>query len=126
MKPYSNDLRTRIIKAYENKEGSIRQLAQRFATCFSTVWLLLVQYRNTGKVDPKPHGGGKPRKIDEASLQQLRRLVAETSDATLAELQQRLEQTAHITVSLATVGRELLNIKLTRKKNNPRHRTKHG
>ena len=126
MKPYSKDLRTRIIEAYENQEGSIRQLAQRFAISFSTVWLLLVHYRNTGNVDPKPHGGGQPPKIDEAGLEQLRRLVTETSDATVVELQQQFEQTVHITVSRATVGRALLNIKLTRKKNNPRHRTKHG
>ena len=30
MKPYSLDLRQKIVVAYENKEGSIRQLAKRF------------------------------------------------------------------------------------------------
>ena len=126
MKAYSNDLRTRIVEAYDKQEGSIRQLADRFAIDFTTVWRLLVHYRYTGKVDPKPHGGGQPPKIDEVGLEQLRQLVVETSDATVVELQQQFEQTAHITVSRATVGRALLNIKLTRKKNNPRHRTKHG
>ena len=116
MKPYSNDLRTRIVEAYDNQKGSIRQLAERFAIDFSTVWRLLVHYRHTGKVDPKPHGGGQPPKIDETGLEQLRHLVVETSDATVVELQQRFEQTAHITTSRAAVGRALLKLKLSRKK----------
>ena len=40
MKAYSNDLRRKIIEAYQKKEGSLRKLAKRFAVSFSFVWRL--------------------------------------------------------------------------------------
>lgn len=116
MKPYSNDLRTRVIEAYENKEGSMRQLAKRFLVSLFFVWTLIKRYRETGKVDPKPHGGGNPSKIDEAGIEVLRSLVEEDSDATVEELQKCFEEKTQIKVSTSAVGRALLKYKLTRKK----------
>jgi transposase len=59
MKPYSTDLRTRIVQAYENREGAMRQLATTFRVSVSCVRRLLKHYRETGRVVPKPHGGGR-------------------------------------------------------------------
>ena len=58
MRPYSNDLRLRVVQAYENQEGSMRQLAARFRLSLSCGRDLLTRYRTTGSVAPKPHGGG--------------------------------------------------------------------
>ena len=58
MKPYSNDLRKKIIEAYQKKEGSLRKLAKRFSVSFSFVWRLVKRFRKSGSVVPKPHGGG--------------------------------------------------------------------
>ena len=55
---YSMDLRQRIINAYEAKEGSPRNLAKRFQVSLSFVKRLVIRYRETGLVKPKPHGGG--------------------------------------------------------------------
>ncbi len=49
MKTYSNDLRTRVIQAYQNKEGSMRKLAQRFSVSVSFIWRLVNKYKQTGK-----------------------------------------------------------------------------
>jgi len=58
MKAYSNDLRTKIIEAYQKKEGSLRKLAKRFSVSFSFVWRLVKRFRKRGSVAPKPHRGG--------------------------------------------------------------------
>jgi transposase len=63
MKPYSNDLRQRVIGAYHNAEGSLRKLAVRFSVSLNFVWLLLERFRENDRVDPKPYGGGQPPKI---------------------------------------------------------------
>ena len=57
MKAYSNDLRKKIIEAYQRKEGSLRKLAKRFSVSFSFVWRLVKRFRKSGSVAPKPHGG---------------------------------------------------------------------
>src|SRR3982750_4223413 len=86
MKAYSDDLRSRIIKAYDSREGSQRQLAARFCVSLSFVRDLLRRVRETGRIEPRPHGGGPPLKIDERGLELIRRLLAETPDATLKKL----------------------------------------
>ena len=75
MKPYSNDLREKIITAYQNGEGSLRRLAKRFSVGLNFVWLLVERFRKTGQVEPKPHGGGPKRTITGNQADTLRQLV---------------------------------------------------
>ena len=84
MKPYSNDLRQRVIDAYHNAEGSLRKLAVRFSVSLNFVWLLLERFRETGRVDPKPHGGGQPPKIQGEDLETLQHLVEQHNKRDLA------------------------------------------
>ena len=58
MRPLSMDLRERIIRAVDNKEGSRREIAKRFDVDTSTITRLLQLRRKTGSIDPRPHGGG--------------------------------------------------------------------
>jgi transposase len=66
--PFSVDLRQRIISAYQGKEGSQRQLVQRFKVSLSFVRDLTHRHRETGQVEPKPHGGGAVAKLGPAQL----------------------------------------------------------
>jgi transposase len=116
MKPYSQDLRIKIIQAYQNKEGSIRNLADRFSVSSSTVWLLLRRYRVTGSVRPKPHGGGQVSMMDPERLSVLRELVRQKNDATLAELRDRFHQRTGLLVSTGTLSLALKKLNLSRKK----------
>jgi transposase len=116
MRPYSRDLRTRVVTAYENHEGSMRQLATRFRLSLSCVRDLLTRYRATGDVAPKPHGGGYPAKLDAAGLNTVQTLVQQDPDATLKELCMRLQATTQLTVSSATMSRILTKLGLPRKK----------
>ena len=84
--PYSSDLRQRVIDAYKSKEGSFRQLADRFKVSLSFVQRLINRYQNTGLVAPKPHGGGAAAKLTAEDLPIVQQLVNEQPDATLSEL----------------------------------------
>jgi transposase len=86
MKPYSTDLRIRVVQAYENREGAMRQLATTLRVNLSCVRRLLKHYRETGSVAPKPHGGGYPAKVDAGGLEVVQALVQVAPDATLSEL----------------------------------------
>lgn len=122
MRPYSTDLRLRVVQAYENREGSMRQLAARFRLSLSCVRDLLTRYRLTGDVTPKPHGGGSPAKLDATGLALVRTALEQQPDATLQELGNSLRATVQVTVSPATMSRGLAKLGLSRKKNLSRRR----
>ncbi|MEG5065292.1 IS630 transposase-related protein [Microcoleus sp. B3-A4] len=52
MKPYSLDMRQKIINTYEAGNTSIRKVAARFQVSKSTVQKLLKGKRETGKLFP--------------------------------------------------------------------------
>ncbi|MDB9486684.1 helix-turn-helix domain-containing protein [Dolichospermum circinale CS-537/01] len=55
--PYAIDLRSRVIMVWVAKEGSQRQLAERFKVSLSFIRDLLRRYRETGQIEPKQCGG---------------------------------------------------------------------
>jgi len=116
MRPYSNDLRERIVLAVDRGEYSLRQLAQLFCVSLSFVVRLLQRRRRTGSVQPKPHAGGPSPRLDADAVERLRALVREQPDATLAELRDRLGVSCH----LATLDRVLRRQRITRKKKTSR------
>jgi transposase len=112
MKPYSLDLRSRVIEAIQNQDGSLRQTARRFAVSVSFITRLLRRFRDTGSPAPKPHAGGQTPALAPPALARLQHAVAEQPDATLAELRTRLG----LSCSLAALCRALQTLRLTRKK----------
>jgi hypothetical protein len=64
MKPYSLDMRQKIINTYEAGNTSIRRkVAARFQVSTSTVQKLLKRKRETGKFFPGQAKGGKPSQL---------------------------------------------------------------
>ena len=116
MKPYSCDLRQKVMNAHNNKEGSQRQLAKRFSVSLSFVKSLLRRYRSNGTVEAKPHGGGQKPKLNNEQLTLIELLVESDNDATLVELCERLEQKTQVKISRSTMGRVTQKLNLTRKK----------
>jgi transposase len=112
MRPYSTDLRERILAAVERGEHSLRQLADLFSVSLSFLVRLLQRYRRTGSALPQPHGGGPTPCLDERAVQRLLDLVHEQPDATLRELRDRLGVPCHI----STIARVLRRRRLSRKK----------
>jgi transposase len=124
MKPYSQDLRLRIVPAYERREGSMRQLATRVAVSLSGVCALITRHRATGSVAPTPHGGGYPATLHPAGLAAVRGLVQGEPDATLKERCARLHTATQVTVSRPTTSRLLRKLHWPRNKNVPRRRAR--
>ncbi|AUB43187.1 MULTISPECIES: helix-turn-helix domain-containing protein [Nostoc] len=116
MKPYSSDLRQKVINAHNNQEGSQRQLAKRFSVSLSFVQSLLRRYRNSGTVEAKPRGGGQKPKLNHEQLALVELLVESDNDATLVELCEQLEQKTQLKISRSTMGRITQKLNLTRKK----------
>ena len=116
MRPYSQDLRQRILQTVQRREGSLRQIARRFQVSLSFVVRLLQLHRRTGSLQPKPHGGGQPAALGPEDLQRLRELVRQQPEATLEELRQRLG----VACSPMALSRALRKLGLSRKKKVPR------
>jgi len=112
MRPYSIDIRQRIVAAVETGEHSLRALAELFAVHLSTIVRLLQRFRTTGSVQPKPHAGGPHSKLDGKATARLLEAVRQQPDATLAELQDRLG----VDCSIVTIFRALKRNGITRKK----------
>jgi transposase len=114
-RPYSVDLRERVLQAHEASEGSQRVLAERFGVSVGTVcgWLGLA--RCEGRRTPRAHRRGR-RALGGADPQVLVGLVAEQTDATLAQYRARLAERTGVWVSEAAVCRALSRLGLSRKK----------
>ncbi len=116
MKAYSTDLRQRVVDAYKNGEGSLRNIAKRFSVSLYFVWTLWTRYQQTGSVEPKPHAGGRVATINDQGLEVLRKLVQQHNDATLAELRDYFVRKTGLEVSVSAICRALKKLNITRKK----------
>ncbi|MEH2382862.1 MAG: transposase [Nostoc sp.] len=72
--------------AWEGKEGSQRQLAQRFKVSLSFVRNLLRQYRTNGQIEAKRRGGYQKPTIINEHLSIIQSLVEGKNDLLLREL----------------------------------------
>ncbi|MGL4620714.1 IS630 family transposase [Chroococcidiopsis sp.] len=116
MKPYSTDLRRKIIEVKHKTNESTSQLAARFGVSYSFVSRLLKRYEAYSSVEPNPHGGGKPPLLNSQQIDILSQLVEEDNDATLQQLSVQLTEKIGIEVSIPTICRLLQRLELTRKK----------
>ena len=112
----STDLRRRVVDAYLGGNETYVEIAKRFDVGEASVdrWLRL--HRETGGVSAPPGKGGRKPKIDDSGLKELRRLVQEQPDATLAELSERYEERVGVQVAVSIIDRALQKLKLSRKK----------
>lgn len=62
-KPYSLDLRERVVAAVEKEGLSRNQAAARFRVAVSTAVHWVRRYRSTGSVEPSQIGGYKPKAL---------------------------------------------------------------
>jgi transposase len=127
MKPYSQDLRDRIIQALEAGTATQGAIAERFCVSGSFVEKLWQRWRCSGSSAAKPHAGGRQGSLTDHSAT-LRNEVAKQPDATLAELRDRIVAAHGPRVSTATICRALQRLKLPLKKSRstPRSGTRSG
>src|ERR1700682_4082030 len=87
-KPYSDDLRERVVAAIEAGHTRVK-VAERYNMALSTVGGVIKRKRETGSISPDKFGGYKTFTL-EPHTDRVKELVAEQPDSTLAELQVRL------------------------------------
>jgi putative transposase len=115
MKAYSNDLRERVIKSVESGECNIPEAARRYKVSEPSIERWLARQRKTGTCAPLPHAGGPSRKLATAEAA-IRAAVKAQPDATLQELCEVLEKGTKIKSGPSMMYRELVRLKLPRKK----------
>lgn len=116
-KPYSDDLRSKILEAYEAGVGSLRELAAQFRVSWGYCKKIRVQQLRTGKKNRSAQLRHGP--VSQLSLEvqeSLRNWLREQPDLTEAELREQLAG-AGIWVSKSRVGQVLRQMGLRRKKN---------
>ena len=115
MKPYSIDLREKIVKAYSQGDTSVRKVADRFGVAKSFVQKLLCLKKIQGHLEPKQQGGGRKGELDGCEAQ-LASMVAKYPDATLLEYCEYWDTTYNHWLSTSTMCRALQKQNLTLKK----------
>ena len=120
-KPYSNDLRTRVVEEIEGG-ATFADAAERCGVSLSSVVRFRRLERETGSISPAKFGGYKSYALA-AREERIRRLVAEQPDITLAELQAKLAK-EKVTISQSSIFRFLRHVGLTFKKKPARRRAR--
>ena len=115
MKPYSPDLRERVLAKASVSRETQTFIAATFGISLSTLEKWLRRKRETGKTTPLPivHGP-KPVLQDYGAL--IRAEVQQQPDITLVELCARISKCGGVEVSPSTMCRELQRLRLPRKK----------
>ena len=112
-RPYSVDLRERVVRAVEGGL-SRRAAAAKFEVSVSFVVKLMQRWRAIGTLQPARIGGWKRARLA-AHAERVRRLVAAAPDLTIAELRTRLAAEG-IAARRSGIARFLAAAGLTRKK----------
>jgi transposase len=115
MKPFSNDLRVRIVDVYAEGKLSYPQVAARFQVSVSSVRRFVKRWREVGAVLPKPAAHRHP-KVDATGMAVLEAFLRAHVDASQEELCAHLQRTTGVVVSQPTMCRLLHQAGLTRKK----------
>jgi transposase len=114
MKPYSEDLRRRIVRAVEAGGMSKSTAARLFGVSLSSVKRYLRRAERGMSLAPRK-GGGRPSKIDQTTEKLLKEDVKERPAATVSERLRFLECTTGKILSASTVKRLLKRLGFSRK-----------
>jgi transposase len=115
-RPYSVDLRERVLSAHERSEGNAAALAARFRVAVNTVKNWVWAAKTEGRRIAKPLGRGPAPRLGVPECEVLRQLVAADNDATLAEYGAQLAARTGVNVSQPVLCVTLKRLGLRRKK----------
>ena len=112
-KPYSDDLRERVVRAVEGG-SSRREAAGQFDVSVSFVVKLMQRFQATGSFKPGDFGGHKEPKLAQHETV-VRELIKQTASATLLELQKKLSERG-VEVGKSSIARFLQRLRISCKK----------
>jgi transposase len=108
MKPYSKDLRLRVLAAVD--AGKPREeVAKTFSVSTPTIKRWLKRRRETGDVEPEPIPG-RPSRKGKMLQEWLPKHLEANDDLTLEEHREAFEEEFGQTVSTSTIGRAIAGL----------------
>ena len=113
---YSTDLRERAVSAAQAGDLTREEVAERFGISEATLYAWLRRQREADTLEPRPRGGGRQPSLDAEGMRQLREIVHEQNDRTLAEYRVLIEEKTGVRMSRSAMGRALQALDLPRKK----------
>jgi transposase len=118
MEAYKRDLRERVMAAYQEQCMETAEVAEMFGVSPAWARRLKQRLRELGTIEPLPQAKrGPDPKLTDDDRARLAELVAETPDATLAELRDGLAKaTGKGPVGVSTVWRAVRDLGLVLKK----------
>lgn len=120
MRPYSMDLRKRVVAACDARDGSREAIARRFGVSAAWIRRLLQRRRETGSIAALPQNAGRKRGLDDDQMKKLKAWVRKHPDATLAEIKAGMG----LSISIAALDRSLKWLGLTLKKSHSARRSR--
>jgi transposase len=122
---YSDDLRRKILQAYERSSVSFQKLADRFGVSRSYVHYIRQQQLRNGKMERVPQSrNGRPSRLTPEIREPMRIWIHDRPDLTLAELQQQLRGRFRLSVSLTQIWLVLGAMGLRLKKSHSMRKSK--
>jgi len=108
MRPYSKDLRLRVLSAVD--AGTLREeVAKTFSVSMPTIKRWLRRRRETGDVEPRAIPGRPPRK-GVMLKEWLPKQLEENDDLTLEEHREAFEEEFGEEISTSTIGRAIAGL----------------
>lgn len=112
-RPYSDDLRKKLLEAHDRGEGSLAELAVRFGVSRAWAWKISSARRRSGEFARASYRPGPRSRLDR---QVLARLLAEHPDWTLRQLQSSLAEQSGILFSASCLWLHLKQMRFRLKK----------
>jgi transposase len=111
-----DDLRRKLLFAYDQGEGTLEELASRFLVSVGWAKKISAARNRTGQAERVPHKPGRKPKAGVEAQQQVRAWFVQQPDLTLAEVQQKLLREEGVSLSLPQVWKLLRKLGLRLKK----------
>lgn len=113
---YDDDLREKLLSAYDQGKGSLVELAERFGVSEGWAWKISAQRNRTGEFKRPQYRPGRKPHVDGPTQQLVMRWVQTQPDLTLAEIEAKLLLEAKVELSRGRVWYLLRKLGLRLKK----------
>jgi transposase len=122
---YEDDLRRKLLEARARGDAGLKKLALRFGVSHSWAQKVVRQSKLTGQAERVRHRPGPRSRMSEEIAAYMRQQVAQRTDLTLSELQQRLMSEKGVRFSIGRLWTLLrqLDLRLKKSRFTPRNGT---
>ena len=117
-KPYSVDLRLRVVSTYKKGKKTQKEIAEIFGISICSVKRYIKLDRGKKSLKAMPWGGGRPGAIDKKGYELIEREIKKRPTLTLKELSERYYKQRKKKLASSILSRACQKLKLTKSKTN--------